>query len=234
MNREEMLAEHYLQTLDSDVAFEPDGNVPPDFLLNGKIAVEVTRLNEHIEVQGEIKRLDDDYSKIINSIESVFKAFVSPIDDANYWVSVKIKRPFGNIKKTKKKIRSHLAEFAKASDILLYQKYEITDALSFSYMQGSTDTSASTFRLGFQSQHDAGGFVYDEIVKNSKYCIERKSKKIAKLKDNHQTWWLVLVDYVCRGYYPEYIDDFKSAIDRGAFDKVIFIEPLNGNYVFEI
>jgi len=37
----------------SDVAYEPDGNVPPDFLLNGRIAVEVRRLNQN-EDTGEL------------------------------------------------------------------------------------------------------------------------------------------------------------------------------------
>ena len=31
------------------VVYEPDGNVPPDFLVNGRIAVEVRRLNQHKE-----------------------------------------------------------------------------------------------------------------------------------------------------------------------------------------
>ena len=31
----------------TDVVYEPDGNVPPDFLLDGRIAVEVRRLNQN-------------------------------------------------------------------------------------------------------------------------------------------------------------------------------------------
>jgi len=30
-----------------DIEFEPDGNVTPDFLVRGEVAVEVRRLNQH-------------------------------------------------------------------------------------------------------------------------------------------------------------------------------------------
>ena len=65
MNREELLAKNYLESLNlSSIIYEPDGNIPPDFLVDNHIAVEVTRLNEHIKVQGVLKRLDDDSSSI--------------------------------------------------------------------------------------------------------------------------------------------------------------------------
>jgi hypothetical protein len=48
MNREEKVAKTYLEKLGlGEVLFEPNGNVPPDFLINGRIAVEVRRLNQH-------------------------------------------------------------------------------------------------------------------------------------------------------------------------------------------
>ncbi len=33
----------------ADIVYEPDGNVPPDFLIDGRIAVEVRRLNQNHE-----------------------------------------------------------------------------------------------------------------------------------------------------------------------------------------
>jgi len=44
MDSSERIVYEYLSSQGfSDVAYEPDGNVPPDFLLNGRIAVEVRR-----------------------------------------------------------------------------------------------------------------------------------------------------------------------------------------------
>ena len=44
----EALVETYLKGLGQiDVHYELDGNVPPDFLVDGRIAVEVRRLNQN-------------------------------------------------------------------------------------------------------------------------------------------------------------------------------------------
>src|SRR2546426_401166 len=48
-----------------DVVYEPDGNVPPDFLVNGRIAVEVRRLNENVETDEGHRGLEE-ISKPLN------------------------------------------------------------------------------------------------------------------------------------------------------------------------
>jgi hypothetical protein len=48
MNSKEKIAQNYLVSLGfKDIVFEPDGNIPPDFAVEGKIAVEVRRLNQN-------------------------------------------------------------------------------------------------------------------------------------------------------------------------------------------
>jgi hypothetical protein len=48
MKSEERIAENYLTSLGfENVVFEPDGNIPPDFFVDDRIAVEVRRLNQH-------------------------------------------------------------------------------------------------------------------------------------------------------------------------------------------
>lgn len=50
MDDTERLAEQYLRSLNlGGVVYEPDGNVPPDFLVDARIAVEVRRLNQNYE-----------------------------------------------------------------------------------------------------------------------------------------------------------------------------------------
>jgi hypothetical protein len=47
LNDDERIAGEYLHRLGmGTVAYEPDGQVPPDFLIDGRIAVEVRRLNQ--------------------------------------------------------------------------------------------------------------------------------------------------------------------------------------------
>jgi hypothetical protein len=48
MRWEEELAQHYLVSLGlGQVVYEPEPNLPPDFLINGTVAVEVRRLNQN-------------------------------------------------------------------------------------------------------------------------------------------------------------------------------------------
>ncbi len=48
MDQSESHARDYLEHLGlGRVVYQPDGNVPPDFLVDGRIAVEVRRLNEN-------------------------------------------------------------------------------------------------------------------------------------------------------------------------------------------
>ena len=50
MKWEEKKAHEYLKAIGSkEIKYEPDGNIPPDFVLDSKTAIEVRRLNKHIE-----------------------------------------------------------------------------------------------------------------------------------------------------------------------------------------
>jgi len=61
MRREESRAEAYLHSLNLGyVVFEPRGNVTPDFLVDGRIAVEVRRLNQSYVHQGELRGIEED------------------------------------------------------------------------------------------------------------------------------------------------------------------------------
>ena len=53
------------------VTYEPDGNIPPDFLLDNRIAVEVRRLNENMNVGGQMRGLESEdisVSKVIRAV----------------------------------------------------------------------------------------------------------------------------------------------------------------------
>ncbi|WP_065188080.1 hypothetical protein [Shewanella woodyi] len=180
MNREEELAKQYLKNLPSiSLDFEPDGNVPPDFLMNDSIAIEVTRLNEHIEIQGVLKRFDDESFSIIAYVENILNSFNSAINGTCFWASINIKRPFGNRKKTKKKLIELLKSFDRTQNVNCRLEYPVTNGLSVSFIEGTFDPSAPVFRLGGIDEHDSGGWVYEDVATNSMHCINTKSLKVS-------------------------------------------------------
>ena len=44
---EKLVAKHLKHRGYANVVYEPDGNIPPDFLVDGTIAIEVRRLNQN-------------------------------------------------------------------------------------------------------------------------------------------------------------------------------------------
>ena len=52
-----------------DIVYEPDGNVPPDFLVNTRIAIEVRRLNQNYCKNGNFKGLEETAIPLWKKIE---------------------------------------------------------------------------------------------------------------------------------------------------------------------
>ena len=60
INEDEIRASQYLKTLQhSSLQYEPLGNVTPDFVLDGKIAIEVRRLNKNYKNDEHLVRIEN-------------------------------------------------------------------------------------------------------------------------------------------------------------------------------
>ena len=235
MNEEEKLAENYLKSISHhSLIFEPEGNVPPDFLLNENIAIEVTRLNDHYEYQGALRRYDDDRMRILSYLENSLKAYDCNLWDVGFYVHFKIRRPFGNLKRNGKLLLELLHSFDTAESVFNKKLYIISDGLSVSFDRHELKDNQQVFKCGVFDEYEEGCLVVEEMLKNAKYCIERKSSKIAPYYDNYEQWWLILIDAINYGHYEESIDILKNKIDKSVFNKVVFLEAVNGSYIFEI
>lgn len=54
MKKDEIKAKIFLESIGfpvDDIIYEPDGNIPPDFLVKPSLAIEVRRLNKHIQLE---------------------------------------------------------------------------------------------------------------------------------------------------------------------------------------
>ena len=93
--QEEAWAEDYLRRVGyTDICFEPDGNVPPDFLINGNIAIEVRRLNQHYKAKsGKVEGLEQLAVPRRETVERVLKALGPPTNGVSWFVSYSFKRP---------------------------------------------------------------------------------------------------------------------------------------------
>jgi hypothetical protein len=114
MNREENITEAYLKSLDfKDVVFQPDGNIPPDFSIDGRIAVEVRRLNQHFFTKDEVRGLEETRIPLFTLLESSLSEFDSQYKGCSYWVAIKFHRPVEKGNTNKKAINKALTYFCK-------------------------------------------------------------------------------------------------------------------------
>ena len=74
MDDSEHAASEYLRSYGfEDFVYEPDGKVPPDFLINGRIAVEVRRLNQMHQSGGKLHGLEEIQRSFTGKIPGLLK-----------------------------------------------------------------------------------------------------------------------------------------------------------------
>lgn len=82
------------------------------------------------------------------------------------------------------------------------------------------------FMLIGQSDEQSGGWIVEQIVKNLKYCVQEKTKKIASVKHKYPEWWLVLPDLIGFGFDAFDKDQLRKQLKlKHAWNKIILLDP---------
>ena len=82
------------------------------------------------------------------------------------------------------------------------------------------------FRMGGNSDHQSGGFIVAEMLKNIAHCAEEKLRKIEAYRSKYPVWWLVLTDHIGLG-----LDDYDKqqllahAARPAGWDKIVVVSP---------
>jgi len=94
MHSTERLAfEHLRHRGFKDIRYEPDGNVPPDFVADERVAIEVRRLNQHEDTPGSTRGLDETAIPFQRTVCRVLDSFGPPRTGASWFVSYNFRRP---------------------------------------------------------------------------------------------------------------------------------------------
>lgn len=234
MNREEIITEAYLKSLVvKDVVFEPDGNIPPDFSIEGRIAVEVRRLNQHSFTKDQVRGLEEDRIPLFKLLESSLSEFDSQYKGCSYWVSIRFHRPVEKGNTNKKAIVKALTDFL-SRPFPLPCDVKVIENIYF-HIYPSQAVAGRVFRFAGGTDRESGGWVLAEFKKNFNHCIEEKTEKIKSHHDKYTSWWLVLVDQIAHGFNESEKDEVKSMVSANTYwDKVIVLDSLTGNNILEI
>jgi hypothetical protein len=207
----------------SQVIYEPDGNVPPDFLADGRIAVEVRRLNQNHDSGNGKRGLEEDAIPLWQKVEKLAMSF-GPSTVESWFVTYDFSRPVKPWKILAPKLKDALLEFQsrpiRESGVIFSQDNFELDLFRASVVH------QTYFVMGGVDDQQSGGFVVAEMLSNIEHCAAEKSAKIRTYKSRYGEWWLVLTDHIGRG-----LDDFdkqqllEHAKRPPEWDRIVIVCP---------
>jgi hypothetical protein len=210
-----------------NIAYEPDGNVPPDFLVDSRIAIEVRRLNQHHEkASGTLEPLEQLAIPLERKLVEFLDSFGPPSEDrASWYVFYDYRRP--QLTKhwepiLRNRLETFLSEAVQETETVI----QIDKHFSLHLIK-RREPGQQIFIMGGHYDGNAGGWVIPALEKNLKLCIEEKTRKIAPYRAKYPEWWLVLVDFIAAGEQEE----VHITHD---WDRVIVIHPSNYAGAYEV
>ncbi|OCH51496.1 hypothetical protein [Vibrio sp. ZF57] len=231
-NREENLVSEMFSKQGYTVVKEPDGNIPPDIVLDGTIAVEVTRLSKILEVNGLKRSIDNDSSSIIAKLKKV----INSCDDySNYKYSVHaiLKRPFGDVKNIVKSIKSELQCIQDNGLAKDGHRVVISESVTIKIYERNLQGGKGFLLTGINDL-DAGYQDSSVISDSVFFCLESKVKKVEPYVNRYSEWWLVLSDTITYDSISEYKKHLETNLCKSVFSKILFVNSLTGALILEI
>lgn len=217
-----------------DIVYEPDGNVPPDFLINGSIAVEVRRLNQNPDDGNQTRGLEEVAIPLWKRVENLLSTYENEEANESWFVHFRFSRPVEEWKKLRPKLENALNEFR---DTTNRERGIIASGRGFELEMfcRASKPHKSLFVMGGCSDQESGGWVLSEMKKNIVYCATEKEEKIEKVRSKYQTWWLALVDHIGYGLDDFDREQFKTSVCvQHSWEKILIVNPLDCRQWLEI
>jgi len=228
MNDSETTVCEYLKSLRiGSVRYEPDGNVPPDFLVDGRVAVEARRLNEHEEVNGIPRGLEVTAKPLHRAMVKALRASGPPDGHRSWYVHYTVRRPLPTWKDLAKSLGNVVQEFRERLDDPPAE-LRVGRAIRLRFLPAGR-TYDTLLVLGGSADHDSGGFVVAELLRNLKICIAEKNRKVAPVRHKYGEWWLALEDRVAYGALDRGdVREVREALGHvPGFVKVLLVSPID-------
>jgi hypothetical protein len=231
MNQDEKIADKYLKGIYSSVRYEPDGNIPPDFVVNDSIGVEVRRLNQQHRENGVVEGLEEQRISLLKAVNNELEKYPKDNNGNNFWLMLRYRRNIGKLKKIKKNIDKAIKSFHAQKCTIPY-KFNLSENITLEFSLKSS-TLSRKYKVGIHSDHDSSGWVVSMYIQDTTHCIEEKERKIEPFRTRYQSWWLLLIDHIdCMDNYDK--EKIERNIERSSsFNRVIVIKR-DGTNQFEI
>ena len=233
---ESLVREHLAHLGFERIVYEPDGNIPPDFLVDDRIAVEVRRLNQNeVTGSGRLKGLEEDRIPTERKLTQLLGSLGPSRSGRTWFVAYRLQRPLARWKDIEPVLRRKLEEFRDDESVQNLGRIRVAAGFDIQIVHEASQPHANCFVYGGGSDNDSGGFVLAETQKNLRLCVAEKMNRIARVRHKYSEWWLILVDRIGFGVDACDLELFREhlAIDC-SFNRVILLNPLDATCAFEI
>jgi hypothetical protein len=218
----------------TDIGYEPDGNIPPDFLLDARIAVEVRRLNQNHFDGTDSKGLEEVAIPLWKRIKGLIESLGPPTSGESWFVYFRFSRPVEPWKSLEPKLRSGLQRFL-SSSTRSRSVVAAGQGVELEVFCRTSTPHASLFVMAGCSDQQSGGWLLAEMQTNISHCASEKTRKIAKVQPKYPVWWLALVDHIGHGLNDFDREMFREKVSvEHSWDKIIVIDPRDHRRWFEI
>lgn len=235
MKAEEVQAHQYLSHCGyGRIEFEPDGSVPPDFLVDSRIAVEVRRLNQNKLAAGELKGLEEDSIPMWQGIRRLLPS-LGPSTMGHSWaVGMTFERPVEEWRTLRPKIAKALEAFMQSNPVASSTTIQVATNFKLDLFPLEKD-HGKFFVLGGSMDFDEGGFIIGEMVDNIRACMAEKAALVAPVRKNYPEWWLVLINKIDTDLQHEEEQQIKSHIAMPSeWKRVIVVNGRNPTRAFDL
>jgi hypothetical protein len=237
MDSTERLVHDYLSHQGfTDIVYEPDGKVPPDFLVDGHVAVEVRRLNQHEDYEGVVRGLEETAIPFGRTVRRVLKNFGAPQSGRSWFVTYSFERPIPERRVAMRLLRRALEEFSKRQPTAS-TTIELPHNLVLHFLPAE-ELHPQMFVLGGSDDPDSGGFVVSELIRNLSICVTTKSERIAAYRNRYPEWWLILVDHIAYGWLDaedvSVLREQRAAWLAHSWERIVLVSPLDAQRATEV
>ncbi len=224
MKPEGLVAYEFLVKLDAGtLAYEPDGNIPPDFALGDRIGVEVRRLNQILMINGKHHGAEEISIPLWDAFTEVLSSFDEQFQGKSYWVGIVFNDSLGKpTKAAKREIRRALQAFIDGRGQAPVQVSANSFIELWIYETQAID--GRVFRPAVQGPDEAVS-VIQAYVSSIQYSIATKTLIVAPFKSRYPEWWLLLVDAMGWHLGPNEQHILRSETSNlGCFSRLVVLD----------
>jgi hypothetical protein len=229
---EQMAYDYFLSRGVTDIRYEPVPNRTPDFVLDKRIAVEVTRLSQFVPGSAGIEPLEDLEYALIPRFKRLLKSIPRGAAKGCCFASLHYARPIVVDKLLMADIKSFLI---KHLECMTEEKTYHVRENTFLIVRPTKPRFFNPFTLGSHGDDDGGGLVLQNIFDSLRIVIPRKEKKILQYKSEYSTWWLAVNDRIGWGLDEADLRQLEEAFNIPTFfEKIVLISPFDATQGVEL